>query len=571
MAIGDVNKVRIQNIMGSLGYDPFQGYNFAADPQGLGGDIQEPYQPMGTGIQPPYQQPDVVNSGLDNSAPSTPYDGSVDLTNQFPTNTNIFDVIGNRSKLAQIGKPPEPIDPYDPTKAWERMQQFLDKNYTPETAAEQRFNALLDKFPNRSDYEPSFARKLVASMAGFKGGVDAADKIVSAPYGKALSDWTAQVAPDQQAATLENQRNVNERQLAVGTAQQIETSLRNADNARIADNKNAIQAAKNDATAQNQAMRNLINLYIGQGKNVEWNTKGPTVLVKHADGSIEDTGMPTGNMDQMTAALMKAASAREVQGMRNAGAANVATINEGGTYIDGSGTMFRAQGGRITDFNGNPYTPTGDVRALDVGNRGNNTAVTPTGQKTEIGLNMQRAYAQSFDTHPEWQQFLKMNSDGSGSVSYRTENIPSKPKSIMGYQTESDADFQKRQAAWNSLNAFIQGNAGAGGSPNRGQGTNQGGEVNYGYYPPSNGRTGGGTGVVIPGSPGTNKGLAPTAGGLFGKPASSGANQTQVIDPGPPPASIPRDAVRKQYQVVNGVVQWRYQDKAGNWHNVGAQ
>lgn len=92
------------------------------------------------------------------------------------------------------------------------IKQRLEQLYTPEHTMSDRLDEMLRNFPQRN--QPGLGRSIIASIAGFGGGPQAAEDVQYAPYNRELKDWQAQYAPTYQAATNERYENVNERNFA---------------------------------------------------------------------------------------------------------------------------------------------------------------------------------------------------------------------------------------------------------------------------------------------------------------------------------------------------------------------
>ena len=114
--------------------------------------------------------------------------------------------------------------------------------YVPEHQYADQLGQMIQHFPQRND--PGILRNIVASIAGFGGGPQAAEDVQYAPYNRELEDWKAKYQPTYQAATLERYENANERQLA-RQRDQFNIQNRRADiEERKAENKEKIDREK---------------------------------------------------------------------------------------------------------------------------------------------------------------------------------------------------------------------------------------------------------------------------------------------------------------------------------------
>lgn len=120
--------------------------------------------------------------------------------------------------ISRIGAEP-PVNTMDPRTMGQEpnIAQLMQQFYTPETEATDAFNQLVRNAPTRN--KPGIARRLAASGAALKGGPQVAEQFMYAPYMRDTADWMAKMDPNYKAASLENTRNANERQLAGSMAQ----------------------------------------------------------------------------------------------------------------------------------------------------------------------------------------------------------------------------------------------------------------------------------------------------------------------------------------------------------------
>ncbi len=96
------------------------------------------------------------------------------------------------------------------------INQIMSSIYKPEHNMQDRLTGLLDTMPQRNN--PGLLRKLGSAVIGIGQGPEAQEKALFAPYLHGMQDWKAKFDPTLQAANLERQGNINERQLAYQTA-----------------------------------------------------------------------------------------------------------------------------------------------------------------------------------------------------------------------------------------------------------------------------------------------------------------------------------------------------------------
>jgi len=125
--------------------------------------------------------------------------------------TNDTNLTGNipleeEAVFTSRNKPVSNVAQVDPASRWEEL-------YTPETEAADRFNELMNQYPERN--KPGVWRKIGASLMGIGGrgnSINQQERFLYAPYYRQLEDWKNQMDPASVAMTQERMRNVNERQ-----------------------------------------------------------------------------------------------------------------------------------------------------------------------------------------------------------------------------------------------------------------------------------------------------------------------------------------------------------------------
>lgn len=160
------------------------------------------------------------------------------------------------------------------------MAALINQFYTPDTTSRDRFNKLLDEFPQQN--KPGIARKLVASGLSIKAQdpIATAEKVLYEPFLRDTAIWKEKAGPFQQAAQLENTANINERTLAGNVVNAQTQSARIAEQERVANEKNRIaemRAKTNDFKARGYTIKVLGDEVVGfspDGKRVSLGSSG---------------------------------------------------------------------------------------------------------------------------------------------------------------------------------------------------------------------------------------------------------------------------------------------------------
>lgn len=225
------------------------------------------------------------NNQLDNAMPSPMLQGG-SLTS--PTMSPYNNVSFGSTEMPM----PQPQNDFDPAR---RMAEL----YTPEHEASDRFNNLINQFPQ--EQKPSGLRRVGGAILGsltdlgtnFGGnrtgvkGHDVYDETTGKnKYRESVGKWKEQVGPSGTAASLEKGNNINERQLASQTVNSELTARR--DDAR---NKT------NESNTKIREDRAAVYRYKVEHPNKKFDFTGPTVLLADPnDGSVVDTGIKTGSL-----------------------------------------------------------------------------------------------------------------------------------------------------------------------------------------------------------------------------------------------------------------------------------
>lgn len=333
----------------------------------------------------------------------------------------------------QIPKPPNIPDysatPNQSQNEYDQLMKVYDKLYTPQHTATDRLNQFLSAFPNEDQYQPSIARRIVASGLALGGerGALASQKFLDEPYQTELEKWKAQAGPLQQAATLENQQNINERTLAGNFATAMTAQRRTDETARANQAKEDIARQKNEiAWAKSQGAK--------------FDTKGAHVIITWPDGTVQDSGVPT-----------TAFSPIEQQALRNEGAANVADIRA-------KSSAANVQAGKATtvvDSQGNIYTinpvtpdkppvPMGGAPPVPVGPLSKLPTEAPTKTKTPAEIEKERVNMANaiLASHPDLKPYITV----SGTPATVTVKEPT-PGLFTGVSAETQRKYKAAVSA----------------------------------------------------------------------------------------------------------------------------
>jgi len=213
---------------------------------------------MGGGYQPVSQFPSYGSDDED------PYSAS-----QPPSTDTSYVGSDIKGVASRVNRAEPSIYDY-PTSAqrMKEMAEGINSIYTPSTHSDDRNNALLDNVPDINDYNPSFARKLVAGLQSIKDPTQG-QKTLNQPYLQDMGQWTAKTAPFQAAASSENARNVNERTLAGNIVNSVTTQDRAERQAETAAERNRITEENNQMRNEQATTRNRIAALKANGWEIQ--------------------------------------------------------------------------------------------------------------------------------------------------------------------------------------------------------------------------------------------------------------------------------------------------------------
>ena len=302
---------------------------------------------------------------------------------------------------------PESSSPED-----EEIKQLMNRMYQPKNEMTDRFNEMISNIPQRE--KPSKLRRLAAIFTGMTvDDPDIADKVINAPYYRKIQDWKLKLDPTYQAANLERQGNINERQLAYQTAQS-ETARRRAETGEKAQEERERTNRANEATRQKRAE---IYDFKTRNPNYVFKTREDGQLIgvnpQHPD-QIVDTGLKTGDLsdtDKITLGVSGRLKEIEKRGDVEAGLEGLK--QEGRVKLEEKKSTLKG------------------------GTKGELPSQTRVRQ-----FNKAR---EAYNLHPEWRKFIKIGSPGTSDF-----EITPPGKSFFGQWKTGPDD-----AAYKNMSDFI--------------------------------------------------------------------------------------------------------------------
>lgn len=167
----------------------------------------------------------------------------------------------------------------------------IREEFKPSTELTDRFTQLLDKQPQRG--QVGLPRSILSGIVGLKDGYKGAKEVLDQPYNEATADWKNQIEPAYQAANMERQSNINERQVfgAALTGARQQQALR--EQTRIADEKQQL-------ASQIYELKRL------KQEGWQFNFDGPTIMkYTSPGGQLIDTGVPTNKISQLDMLILR--------------------------------------------------------------------------------------------------------------------------------------------------------------------------------------------------------------------------------------------------------------------------
>jgi hypothetical protein len=227
--------------------------------------------------------------------------------------------------------PPNPQDfggQINPSFA--RPMPNQDQGYTPEHDASDRFNRMIDSYPQEN--KPGIGRKIAAAGLGTLAGIGGGDvqgtmeRTLHPGFKDSVERWKDQIGPVQSAANLEKGNNSQERMFAqsVKSAEQRdksieETNRKNVSNADLRQQGLEETNRKNVENEKIRTSRNSIMQHHYENPDAKYDFSGPNVLMTDKYG-IHDTGVPSGHMSDMDKLTLGQTNEMARISARNAGA-----------------------------------------------------------------------------------------------------------------------------------------------------------------------------------------------------------------------------------------------------------
>lgn len=270
--------------------------------------------------------------------------------------------------------------PNQPSVDWiARMNQL----YTPETEMTDFNNKLVKSFPERK--KPGIANKFAASMMGLSGkSVKDMDAVLQGGNDRRIEDWKTRTGPSYNAANLERQGNINERQLAG----QIVTA--EANDRRISETERKNQATEAENRRKNEARegidRQKVEISRAKAMGAKFHTAGENVIATFPDGKVVDTGIKTTNFSPFELENLRQDGRLELENQRSKN--------------DRTEIIIRGEQQRETNRVNPRNTDTPD-------------ADTPN----EARVRRNNTFQQVWDSRPELRKFLKQPSSVNGNWS----------------------------------------------------------------------------------------------------------------------------------------------------------
>jgi hypothetical protein len=175
--------------------------------------------------------------------------------------------------------------------------------YTPETASSEAYQKHLGQTPEYQD--PGIWDRLIAGgltlgnkTRGIPGGYEQGKKYLEAPYDREMEAWKTKAVPLGNAATLENQRNVNSRNLAALELKE-----------RMDTRKQDETERKNKALEESRRIRDTA--YAAKANGYDIKIEGDRVMATHPSTLQRVDLGPSGGMDKMDQIILEGKQAQQ--------------------------------------------------------------------------------------------------------------------------------------------------------------------------------------------------------------------------------------------------------------------
>ena len=308
----------------------------------------------------------------------------------------------------------------------------INKGYTPSTVDRDRLRGHLDAYPERE--EPSFMRKFAAMGMGLGASRDKGDplatmeKVMYAPYMRDVADWKEKANPFQQAATLENQANTQER-----------TLMGSAVTGFNADQRNREQIRNNDMRFEIQRQANEIRNAVANGWENITGSNDPTYTLRNkATGEIRRTQVPTGSLIELDS--IRERGKVQIEAAKQTGAAAAERQSQG--IVQRGDNLFEFPDGSIHSRNADGSwkleKPPGSGPARQLGTTIPSSSNAKPPSALEQGRVLNKNLSTAYQTDPEGQKYIRKNGTN---YSFRDRPVrtPENPW-LPGKQEVSDID-----------------------------------------------------------------------------------------------------------------------------------
>jgi hypothetical protein len=313
------------------------------------------------------------------------------------------------------------------------LEGLINRLYTPDTRASDRYNDLLDAPPQMN--KPGIMRALLAGTAAFganakgKDMLDIQDRVMYSPYAKAKEEWTTKTTPFGQAATNEVARNNTERTLATNTA----TNMVNLDRNR---------ATEEDRVEKNRIAELRATAYAFKQRNPNWviDERGERIIATNPQTlETRDLG-PSFGMTE-----------RDKIELQNEGRIQAAAASVGNMLQSPDGTVWErdaktgewrpAKGGpTVAPTTPQPAPQPREESGVNLPNPQSNTPKVGDRVATELATERNEKARELYKLNPRWANLFNVQGD-----KYSLRKRP-----VYGWTT-TDAQDEPAMAAWDRM------------------------------------------------------------------------------------------------------------------------
>lgn len=280
--------------------------------------------------------------------------------------------------------------------------------YQPETMANDRFNTMLGEYPEAQ--KPGWLKVIGATLADM-ARPGSGMGVIEGNRGRELADWKNKIGSAQDAASLERQTNLGERQLATSTVTQERLAANDAE-----------RAEKDRARTKIMQDRAEVYRLKSTQKDFKFDFSGPKVKVMNpTTGEVQVTDIDTGSMSDADKMALQQDNALEMEEVRQGGRKELEeqrqTGREGLAETRGWGQPVE-----ISDPNDNSKRiavsinqATGEVKRITLDDKAVSGITKPGTNKGLSGMTPQQKKVDEFNrarqlaaTDPELGKFITM-------------------------------------------------------------------------------------------------------------------------------------------------------------------